>query len=65
MTRILEIHGQDLDGWYFTVHEGNTLLYSSTKEPDRVKVTLQGIKYLDGFNLIDYKLRSISKERKQ
>lgn len=58
MTRTLEIHEGDLGSWYFTVHEGTTLLHSSHYDTDRIKITVEGIEYLDHLNLIDYKLHN-------
>lgn len=55
-TRTLEIH-KGKSGWYFTVHQEATLIYSSLEMDDRVKATEQGMSYLDTLNHIDHEAR--------
>ena len=55
-TRTMEIHSASDEYWYFTVHEGTTLLHSSPYDKDRVRVTVRGIHFLDNLNFMDYKL---------
>lgn len=60
-TRTMTVHGDDSEGWYFTVYEAELLLHMSTKNGDRVGTTVQGIKFLDNLNLVDYNLREQKK----
>jgi hypothetical protein len=54
-TRTLEIH-QNKEGWYFTVHQGDTFLFQSKEVEDRTVATTQGIGYLDFLNQQDYEI---------
>ena len=62
-TRTLEI-GERIDGWYFTVRQGDFLLFSSASVKDRGEATVQGIKYLDFLNDQDYEIARQQKEKR-
>jgi len=52
-TRTMEVHHSEY-GWYFTVHQGEELLYSSAVNKDRGRITTDGIAYLDKLNRLDH-----------
>lgn len=55
-TRTMEVH-QGEKGWYYTIHQDDTLFLTSGEFSDRGDATREGLGYLDFLNTCDYEAR--------